>query len=104
MVKLALVQKYTSEEYEILKKDIECSLQARSIKDHSGQPILNKPGLLLFLEHILVNPNEEIVSCWLNASCKLMMYKAPIDHMPLCLNSKKMSTRFISSWRLRINK
>jgi hypothetical protein len=104
MVKLALVQKYTSEEYEILKRNILFYLQTKSEKDHNGKPILNKPGLLTFLEHILKNPNEEIVSCWLNASCKLMMYKAPIDHMPLCLNSKKMSTRYIASWRLRINK
>lgn len=103
MVKLALVKKYTSEEYELLKEDILHYLQAKSEKDHNGNPV-SRPGLLTFLEHILTHPNEEVVSCWLNASCKLMMYKAPIDQMPLCLNSKKMSTRFIASWRLRINK
>lgn len=103
MIKLAKVLMYTNEEYELLKEDINTSLQAKSIKDHNGKPV-NSPGLLLFLEHILTHPNEEIVSCWLNASCKLMLYKAPLDQMPLCLNSKKMTTRFISSWRLRINK
>jgi hypothetical protein len=95
------------DEYEILRKDIEESLNVKSIKDHNGKPMLNKPGLLLFLEYILKMPKdspEKIIQCWLNAAYRKLLYKTPLEIMPLLINHKKICFKLVSSWRLRINK
>jgi hypothetical protein len=101
------VLKYTPEEYELLKIELINIDALQSQEHHSGKPTGNKIGLLYFIEYVLTKHDysqDEEIKCWLNLSCKKLLYSAPLNRMPLLINSTKKTTRLIAKWRLKINK
>lgn len=104
-VKTTEVLRYSLDDYEQLKNILIDLETEQSKKHHSGKPV-NKSWLLSYVEHILYEHDysKEMVDCWLNISCRKMLYKAPLLRMPLCINSPRKSTRIIAKWRLQISK
>lgn len=97
---------YTKEEYEILRKDLISRDTELSLKHHNGTPVA-KTGLYEFVDHILYKHDpvkSEIVDCWLNLSCRKLLFKSSLNAMPLLINHKKATTRIIAKWRLKISK
>jgi hypothetical protein len=112
MIKLSHIQKYSLEDWMLLKEDIKSSLKQTANKDHSGI-IQSLPSLLHFINYII--DNKEILthtekdyelnsSPWVSLRNRKLLFKSPLDRMPIHINNQKNSSKFIALWRLKISK